>query len=144
MLLSPYMSPSPPRSACPQVYVYVPMSTSLCLFLHCCPVSKFFNNIFLDPVYMRQNKIFIFLFLTYHSSFLKQDTIYKCGRKNKTRKSLLGKDQSNNRCRQEQSIDIKIRDRILQSLKVSSTMYLLIAKNVTVQWRKLTDSILTK
>ena len=45
MLLSPYISPSPPSSACPWVY-------SVCLFLHCCPINKFFSTIFLDSVYM--------------------------------------------------------------------------------------------
>ena len=57
MLLFSYSSPSPPLSPCPQIY-------SLCLFLHCCPVSQFFSTIFLESVYMRQNTIFIFLFLT--------------------------------------------------------------------------------
>ena len=28
------------------------ISLSLCLFLHCCPVNKFFSTIFLDSVYM--------------------------------------------------------------------------------------------
>ena len=37
MLLFPYISSSPPS---PQV-------CSLCLFLHCCPVNKFFSAIFL-------------------------------------------------------------------------------------------------
>ena len=43
-VLFPYISPSPPLSPCPQVY-------SLCLFLHCCPVNKFFSTIFLDSVF---------------------------------------------------------------------------------------------
>ena len=45
----------------------LPMSIvySLCLFLHCCCVNKFFSTIFLDSVYVRQNMIFIFLFLTH-------------------------------------------------------------------------------
>jgi len=34
-----------PFSPCPYVY-------SLCLFLHCCPVNKFFSTIFLDSIYM--------------------------------------------------------------------------------------------
>ena len=42
-----------------------PMSISLCLFLHCCPVNKFFRTIFLDSVYVCYNTIFIFLFLTH-------------------------------------------------------------------------------
>ena len=42
-LLFPYISPSPPLSPCLQVY-------SLCLFLHYCPVNKFFSTIFLDSV----------------------------------------------------------------------------------------------
>ena len=37
MLLSPYISPSPPLSPCPKV-------CSLCLFLHCCPANKFFSH----------------------------------------------------------------------------------------------------
>ena len=45
MLPFPYISPSPSLSVCPQVY-------SLCLFLHCYPVSKFFSAIFLDSIYM--------------------------------------------------------------------------------------------
>ena len=40
MLLFLYISPSPPLSLCPLVY-------SLCLFLHCCPLNKFFSNILL-------------------------------------------------------------------------------------------------
>ena len=38
---------------------------SLSLFLHWCPLNKFFSTIFLDSVYMHSNTIFIFLFLTY-------------------------------------------------------------------------------
>ena len=45
MLLFPYISPSSLLSPCPRVY-------SLCLFLHCCPVNKFFSTIFLDSTYM--------------------------------------------------------------------------------------------
>ena len=45
MLLSPYISPSPPLSPCPKVY-------SLSLFLQCCPANKFFCTIFLGFVYM--------------------------------------------------------------------------------------------
>ena len=45
MLLFPYVSPSPPLFPCPYVY-------SLCLFLLCCPVSKFFSTILLDSVHM--------------------------------------------------------------------------------------------
>ena len=39
---------SHPLLPCPHVHDY-----SLCLFLHCCPVNKFFSTIFLDSVYMR-------------------------------------------------------------------------------------------
>ena len=45
MLFFPYISPSPPHFPCPYVY-------SLCLFLLCCPVSKFFSTILLDSVHM--------------------------------------------------------------------------------------------
>ena len=38
---------------------------SLCLFLHCCPVNKFFSTIFLDSIYMYQNTVCILLFLTH-------------------------------------------------------------------------------
>ena len=38
VLLSPYISPSPLLSPCPWVY-------SPCLFLHCCPVNKFFSSV---------------------------------------------------------------------------------------------------
>ena len=41
----PYISPSPPCSPCLWVY-------SLCLFLQCCPINKFFSTIFLDSIYM--------------------------------------------------------------------------------------------
>ena len=44
MLLFPYISPSNPLSPCPQVYS--------ALFLHCCPVSKFFSTIFPDSAYV--------------------------------------------------------------------------------------------
>ena len=47
-----YISLSPPLSPCPQVY-------SLCLFLHCWPVNKFFSNIFLDPVCMHILSLFL-------------------------------------------------------------------------------------
>ena len=53
-----HMSHSLPLSPCPEIY-------SLCLFLHCCPVSKFFSTIFLDSVYMCYNMVFMFLFLTH-------------------------------------------------------------------------------
>ena len=46
MLLFLYISPSPPLS--PSIHVYL-----LCLFLHCCPVSKLFSTIFLDYVCIR-------------------------------------------------------------------------------------------
>ena len=62
MLLSPYTSPSPPLSPCPLVY-------SLCLFHHFWSVNKFFSTIFLDSVYMHQNKRFIFLFMTYFTLY---------------------------------------------------------------------------
>ena len=45
MLLSPYISPSPSLSPCP-------LFCSLCLFLICSPVNKFFSTIFLDSAYM--------------------------------------------------------------------------------------------
>ena len=51
-------SPSP----CPKVY-------SLCMFLYCCPLSKFFNTIFLDSVYMCQNTVLIFLFLIHFTLY---------------------------------------------------------------------------
>ena len=57
MLLFPYSSLSPPLSLCLQI-------CSLRLFLYCCPVSKFFSTIFRASVYMCQNTICIFLFLT--------------------------------------------------------------------------------
>ena len=38
MLFFPYISPSPLLSPCPWVY-------SPCLFLHCCPVNKFFSSV---------------------------------------------------------------------------------------------------
>ena len=44
MLLFSYSSPFPPLSPCPQVY-------SLCLSVHCCPVSKFFSTTFLDSIH---------------------------------------------------------------------------------------------
>ena len=62
MLLFPYFSPFSPLSPCPKDY-------SLCLFLHCCPVNKFFSTILLDSVYMCQNMIFIFLFLTHFTLY---------------------------------------------------------------------------
>ena len=62
MLLFLYISPSTPLSPCLQVY-------SLCLFLHWCPVNKFFSTIFLDSVYMCQNTVFIFLFLTHFTLY---------------------------------------------------------------------------
>ena len=49
MLPFPCISPSPALPPCSQAY-------SLCLFLHCCPVSKFFSTIFLDSVYKHQNR----------------------------------------------------------------------------------------
>ena len=45
MLLFPYIFPSPPLSPCPWIY-------SLCLFLHCCPVNKFFSTVFLYSIYV--------------------------------------------------------------------------------------------
>ena len=60
MLLFPYVSPSPPFCPCPQVYF-------LCLFLHGCPVSKFFSTIFLDSVYMLEYNIYLSLSGLLHS-----------------------------------------------------------------------------
>ena len=62
MSFFPCISPSLLLSPCPYV-------CSLCLFLHCCPGSKFFSTIFLDSIYMHQNMIFIFLFLTYFTLY---------------------------------------------------------------------------
>ena len=59
MLLFPYISPSPLLSPSPLAY-------SLCLFLHGYPVNKFFSTI---SIYMCQNMIFIFLFLTYFTLY---------------------------------------------------------------------------
>ena len=41
-----------------------PQICSLCLFLHCCPVNKYFSIIFPDFLCMHQNIIFNFVFLT--------------------------------------------------------------------------------
>ena len=60
--LSIHLTLSSPLSPCPQVY-------SLCLFLHCQSVNKFFSTIFLDSEYMHQNTIFIFLFLTHFTLY---------------------------------------------------------------------------
>ena len=64
MLLSTYISASPPFSPCAYVY-------SLCLFLHCCPANKLFRSIFLDSIYMHWYTIFVFLFLTYFTLYNK-------------------------------------------------------------------------
>ena len=49
--------PPPPLPPCPQV-------CSLCLFLHCCPESKFIGAISSDSIYVCQYMILTFLFLT--------------------------------------------------------------------------------
>ena len=41
----------------------------LCLFLHFCPVNKFFSTIFLYSVYVHQNMIFNFLILTHFTLY---------------------------------------------------------------------------
>ena len=56
-----YNLPSPPPP-------HVRMSV-LCLFLHCCPTNKILRTIFLDSIYMCQNMVFIFLFLTHFTLY---------------------------------------------------------------------------
>ena len=63
MPLSHFIPASPSPSPCPQVH-------SLCLRLYSCPAPRFFRTIFLlfiflDFIYMCQNMVFVFLFLTY-------------------------------------------------------------------------------
>ena len=42
---------------------------SLCLHLHCCPISRFFSTIFLDSIYVCYYRIFVFMFLTYFTLY---------------------------------------------------------------------------
>ena len=64
MPCSHFVPAYPSHSPCLQVY-------SLCLCLQSCPAPRFFRNFFFffDSLYMCQNMVFIFLFLTHFTLY---------------------------------------------------------------------------